>query len=93
MDAEKQNDPHGGKLVDLVVDEERKAVLQEIALSFYDKLGWHRVVGFQTRNPIHRPQIVLQDSAHGVKNRNCGAQGMTAEQVLLLLILCTGRLF
>lgn len=27
--------------------------------SVYRKLGWHRVVGFETRNPIHRPQFEM----------------------------------
>jgi len=31
--------------------------------------------------------MVLQDLTHGVKNRNCGAEGMTAEQVLRAAII------
>ncbi|HDM75272.1 MAG TPA: ISNCY family transposase [Deltaproteobacteria bacterium] len=31
--------------------------------------------------------MVLQDLTHGVKNRDCGAQGMTAEQVLRAAII------
>ena len=29
------------------------------ARAAYDKLGWQRIVGFQTRHPIHRPQFEM----------------------------------
>jgi len=32
-------------------------------------------------------EMVLQDLSHGVKNRNCGAEGMSAEQVLRAAII------
>ena len=32
-------------------------------------------------------EMVLQDLTHGVKHRNCGAEGMTAEQVLRAAII------
>lgn len=32
-------------------------------------------------------ELVLQDLTHGVENRNCGAEGMTAEQVLRAAII------
>ena len=33
------------------------------------------------------PDMVLQDLTHGIKNKNCGAEGMTAEQVLRSAII------
>lgn len=36
----------------------------------YEKLGWRRVVGFQTRNPIHRPQFEITLRAMQQANAN-----------------------
>ncbi len=36
----------------------------------YKKLGWSRVVGFQTRNPIHRPQFEITLRAMQQANAN-----------------------
>jgi len=36
----------------------------------YTKLGWHRVVGFQTRNPLHRPQFEITLRAMQQANAN-----------------------
>lgn len=36
----------------------------------YKKLGWSRIVGFQTRNPIHRPQFEITIRAMQQANAN-----------------------
>ncbi|MEW6672088.1 MAG: bifunctional sulfate adenylyltransferase/adenylylsulfate kinase [Thermodesulfobacteriota bacterium] len=46
--------------------------------SSYRKLGWKRIVGFQTRNPIHRPQFEMTLKA------------MRQEKANLLLLPVTG---
>lgn len=36
----------------------------------YEKLGWQRVVGFQTRNPIHKPQFEMTIKAMRIARAN-----------------------
>jgi sulfate adenylyltransferase len=38
--------------------------------SLYDKYGWKRIVGFQTRHPIHRPQFEMTIQAMRKSNAN-----------------------
>ncbi|MCF8067565.1 MAG: bifunctional sulfate adenylyltransferase/adenylylsulfate kinase [Desulfobacterales bacterium] len=53
----------GGKIdvlsVPLHFDFKRFRQTPEDIRKTYKKMGWKRVVGFQTRNPIHRPQFEL----------------------------------
>jgi sulfate adenylyltransferase len=53
----------GGKLEVLTLplhsDFKQLRLSPEEIRATYKKLGWHRVVGFQTRNPIHRPQFEM----------------------------------
>lgn len=54
-----------------------RATPREIRSS-YQKLGWKRIIGFQTRNPIHRPQFELT------------IQAMRQAKANLLLLPVTG---
>ena len=53
----------GGKLevlnLPIHFDFKQMRMAPEEVTTIYKKLGWKRVVGFQTRNPIHRPQFEM----------------------------------